>query len=75
MQYRTEDEALGTAGGVKNCADFYGDDDFLVISGDAACDFDLTRLMKACHNYRFQMHHAPDAILRTEAKFIILLLL
>ena len=31
--------------------------------------------LAACHNYRFQMHHAPDAILRTEAKFIILLLL
>lgn len=45
MQYRIEQEALGTAGGVKNCADFYGDDDFLVISGDAACDFDLAALM------------------------------
>lgn len=45
MQYRVEREARGTAGGVKNCADFYGDEDFLVISGDAACDFDLRRLM------------------------------
>ena len=41
MQYRLEEDALGTAGGVKNCADFYADEDFLVISGDAACDFDL----------------------------------
>lgn len=47
MQYRIEKEALGTAGGVKNCADFYKDEDFLVISGDAACDFDLSELMKA----------------------------
>lgn len=46
MQYRVEREALGTAGGVKNCADFYGDEDFLVISGDAACDLDLSRLMR-----------------------------
>lgn len=46
MQYRVEQEPLGTAGGVKNCRDFYGDDDFLVISGDAACDFDLRRLME-----------------------------
>lgn len=46
MQYRIEEEALGTAGGVKNCADFYGDEDFLVISGDAACDFPLDRLMQ-----------------------------
>lgn len=44
--YRREEEALGTAGGVKNCADFYGNDDFLVISGDAACDFDLAAMMK-----------------------------
>lgn len=42
MQYRVEKEAMGTAGGVKNCEDFYGDEDFLVISGDAICDFDLT---------------------------------
>lgn len=47
LQYRVEDEPLGTAGGVKNCADFYGDEDFLVISGDTACDFDLAALMRA----------------------------
>ena len=46
MEYRIETEALGTAGGVKNCADFFGDEDFLVISGDAACDFSLSRLME-----------------------------
>ncbi len=44
--YRTEDKALGTAGAVKNCRDFYADEDFLVISGDAACDFELSRLMR-----------------------------
>lgn len=43
--YRPEDEPRGTAGAVKNCADFYGGEDFLVISGDAACDFDLRSLM------------------------------
>lgn len=47
MQYRIETEALGTAGGVKNCEDFYGKDDFLVISGDAICDFDLRSLIDA----------------------------
>ena len=46
LQYRVEAEPLGTAGGVKNCADFYGGEDFLVISGDAACDFDLAALME-----------------------------
>lgn len=47
MQYRVEHEPLGTAGGVKNCADFFGDEDFLVISGDAACDMDLGALFAA----------------------------
>ena len=42
--YRVESEPLGTAGAVKNCADFYGEEDFLLISGDAACDFDLAAL-------------------------------
>ena len=44
IEYRTEGTPLGTAGGVKNCRDFYGDEDFLVISGDAACDFRLSSL-------------------------------
>ena len=46
LTYRREGEALGTAGAVKNCADFIGDEDFLVISGDAACDFDLAELYR-----------------------------
>ena len=37
---------LGTAGAVKNCADFTGNDDFLLISGDAACDFELSALWR-----------------------------
>ncbi len=47
LQYRRERDALGTAGGVKNCADFIGEEDVLVISGDAACDFDLGALVQA----------------------------
>lgn len=47
IQYRVEKDALGTAGGVKNCADFCAGEDFLVISGDAACDLDLGKLMRA----------------------------
>lgn len=45
LRYHTEEKPLGTAGGVRACSDFYGQDDFLVISGDAACDFDLTQLI------------------------------
>ena len=47
MEYRIETENLGTAGSVRNCRDFFGEEDFLVISGDAACDYDLRRLMQA----------------------------
>ena len=47
IQYRIEEEPLGTAGAVKNCMDFVGKDDFLVISGDCACDFDLTAAFRA----------------------------
>ena len=47
IQYRIEDAFMGTAGAVKNCADFFKDEDFLVISGDAACDFDLSQLYSA----------------------------
>lgn len=44
MQYKIEKKPLGTAGGVCSCRDFIGEEDFLVISGDAACDFDLKYL-------------------------------
>ncbi len=44
--YSRESEERGTAGAVKNCAGFWGEEDFLLISGDAACDFDLTALWR-----------------------------
>jgi len=44
MRYKIEKKPLGTAGGVRSCRDFVGNEDFLVISGDAACDFDLKYL-------------------------------
>jgi mannose-1-phosphate guanylyltransferase len=44
LQYRFEEELLGTAGGVRACASFFGDEPFLVISGDALTDIDLGAL-------------------------------
>jgi mannose-1-phosphate guanylyltransferase len=41
LNYRVEQELLGTAGGVRACADFFGTDAFVVISGDALTDIDL----------------------------------
>jgi mannose-1-phosphate guanylyltransferase len=48
IAYHYEPELLGTAGGVRGCADFLGDGSFLVISGDALTDLDLTA-MKSRH--------------------------
>ena len=53
LKYRIESEPRGTAGGVRACSDFYGEDDFLVISGDAACSFDLLGL--------YRRHQQADA--------------
>ena len=47
MEYRIEERSLGTAGAVKNCRDFTGEGDFLVMGADAACDLDLRALWKA----------------------------
>jgi len=45
LEYRFEPELLGTAGGVRACADFLGEEAFLVISGDALTDIDLGALL------------------------------
>ena len=47
ISYSYEQELLGTAGGVRNCAEFFGDEPFLVISGDALTDIDLTAFADA----------------------------
>ena len=45
LSYHFEDELLGTAGGVRACREFFGSEPFLVISGDALTDIDLTALV------------------------------
>jgi mannose-1-phosphate guanylyltransferase len=45
ISYSYEQELLGTAGGVRACAEFFGDEAFLVISGDALTDIDLGALV------------------------------
>ena len=42
LQYATEEMPLGTAGSVRNAEDALRDEAFLVISGDALTDMDLT---------------------------------
>ncbi len=46
LRYSLEPELLGTAGGVKNVQKFFGDNTFLVISGDALTDMDLTKFLR-----------------------------
>ncbi|HYX86723.1 MAG TPA: sugar phosphate nucleotidyltransferase [Gaiellales bacterium] len=46
LHYSVEETPLGTAGSVKNAAELL-DETFLVISGDALCDFDLGVLVEA----------------------------
>lgn len=46
LAYRLEEELLGTAGGVRNVADFFGDDPIVVVSGDALTDTDLNALVE-----------------------------
>lgn len=44
LTYFVEQEPLGTAGSVKACMPYLGEEDFLVISGDAVCDIDLAEV-------------------------------
>jgi mannose-1-phosphate guanylyltransferase/phosphomannomutase len=46
LQYATEEIPLGTAGSVKNAEDALRDEPFLVISGDALTDIDLSDLIR-----------------------------
>jgi mannose-1-phosphate guanylyltransferase / phosphomannomutase len=45
LQYATEDMPLGTAGSVRNAGDALREGTFLVISGDALTDMDLTAMV------------------------------
>ncbi len=47
IRYSYEPELLGTAGGVKKNEDFLGTGTFLIMSGDALTDIDLTGLVAA----------------------------
>src|SRR3954451_9527466 len=46
MSYALEDTPLGTAGSVKNAEDRLKDGTFVIVSGDALTDCDLTRAIE-----------------------------
>ncbi len=60
LKYYTEDEPLGTAGGVKNAAEFF-DGDIVVVSGDCICDFDL----KAAYEFHRNKNAHLTVLLKT----------
>jgi mannose-1-phosphate guanylyltransferase/mannose-1-phosphate guanylyltransferase/phosphomannomutase len=59
LTYSREEALLGTSGGVRNAAEFLGDS-FLVISGDALTDIDLTAMRE------FHESHERIATLATK---------
>jgi len=46
IEVRVEPEILGTGGGIKNTADFWGPEPFIVINGDIITDVDLEKAYK-----------------------------
>src|SRR2546421_6887185 len=60
IEYRYEEELLGTAGGVRNVADFFGDDLVVIVSGDALTDVDLNALV--------ERHRATGGVAAATAK-------
>lgn len=46
IEFIYEPDLLGTAGAVRNAKEFFGDEPFLVISGDALTDLDVTALLE-----------------------------
>jgi mannose-1-phosphate guanylyltransferase/mannose-1-phosphate guanylyltransferase/phosphomannomutase len=53
LSYRHEEELLGTAGGVRNVADFLTEpgETFVVLAGDALTDVDLNALVESHHRH------------------------
>jgi mannose-1-phosphate guanylyltransferase len=46
LTYSHEEELLGTAGGVRNVRDFFGEEPVVIVSGDALTDLDLNALVE-----------------------------
>ncbi len=62
ITYYEENEPLGSAGGVKKASNFITGEDFIVICGDAWCDFDLSSA------YSYFKETSCDALILTDRK-------
>ncbi len=66
IEYAVEDTPMGTAGSVKNAQKLLGDETFVVISGDALTDVDLTEVIEF-HRAKggtatIVLKHVPDPL-------------
>jgi mannose-1-phosphate guanylyltransferase/phosphomannomutase len=66
LEYAIEDKPMGTAGSVKNAQALIGDEPFIVISGDALTDVDLTDVVEF-HKAKggsvtIVLKHVPDPL-------------
>ncbi|HEX9094116.1 MAG TPA: sugar phosphate nucleotidyltransferase [Coriobacteriia bacterium] len=66
ISYAVEDTPMGTAGSVKNAQTLIGDDTFIVISGDALTDVDLTEVVEYHRSkggaVTIVLKHVPDPL-------------
>jgi mannose-1-phosphate guanylyltransferase/phosphomannomutase len=66
ISYSIEEVPLGTAGSVKNAQDQLKDDAFIVISGDALTDFDLSEIIGFHRSKRAKatltLYHVPNPL-------------
>ena len=63
LRWFVEESPRGTAGSVKDCADFLEGEDFLVLSGDAVCDLDL----RACIEFHRKCSAEATLVLHRSA--------
>jgi mannose-1-phosphate guanylyltransferase/phosphomannomutase len=66
ISYAVEDKPMGTAGSVKNAQHLVGDEAFVVISGDALTDVDLTEVVEYHRSkggaVTIVLKHVPDPL-------------
>ena len=66
IAYSLEELPLGTAGWVKNAEHLLRDDTFIVISGDALTDFNLTEIIEFHRAKRAKatltLYHVPNPL-------------
>jgi MurNAc alpha-1-phosphate uridylyltransferase len=52
LRYSPESIALETAGGIRKALPFLGDEPFLVINGDVACEWPITKALKIAREWK-----------------------